>query len=82
MSKTQDFPVIFNIGGSSRHEVILINAGYDIEDISKKVESLATTSVNCEEPLAKYKKKSDPETVSSIKVCINQLCKFELCGRH
>ena len=64
-----DFPIIFNIGGSSRHEVILINAGYSIEDISKKVESLATSSQNCQEPLAKYKKKGE-EKVTAIKVCM------------
>jgi hypothetical protein len=65
----QDFPIIFNIGGSSRHEVILINSGSTISDISKKVESLAPASVNCQEPLAKYKKKGEPEKVSDIKVC-------------
>ncbi|KAF1343977.1 hypothetical protein BDV97DRAFT_373536 [Delphinella strobiligena] len=68
MSKAQDFPVIFNIGGSNRHEVILINTGFSIEEISKKVESLVSESVNCQEPLSKYKKKGEPEKVASIKV--------------
>lgn len=68
MSKQQDFPIIFNIGGSSRHEVIFINSSHTIDDISKKAEDLAFSSVNCEEPLAKYKKKGDAEKVTSIKV--------------
>ena len=70
MSSSQDFPVIFNIGGSSRHEVIFINPGYTIADISKKVESLAPTSINCQEPLAKYKKKGGAEKVVTIRVFI------------
>ncbi|KAL1296652.1 hypothetical protein AAFC00_000134 [Neodothiora populina] len=68
MSKSSDFPVVFTIGGSSRHEIVFINPGFTIDDISKKVEGLASTSVNCQEPLAKYKKKGEPEKVSSIKV--------------
>lgn len=69
MSNSEDFPVVFNIGGSSRHDVMFINPGYSIKDISEKVESLAASSVNCEEPLAKYKKKGEPEKVSAVKVC-------------
>ena len=64
----QDFPIVFNIGNSSRHEVILINAGHSIQDLSSRIESLAASSVNCEEPLARYKKKGEAEKVTEIKV--------------
>lgn len=67
MSK-QDFPIVFSIGGSGRHEVIFINPGLSIQDISAKVEGIVTTSKNCEEPLAKYKKKGEPEKVTQIEM--------------
>ncbi|GAB7349803.1 hypothetical protein MBLNU459_g0515t2 [Dothideomycetes sp. NU459] len=67
MSK-QDFPIVFTVGGSGRHEVIFVNPGLSIQDISSKVESLVPASKNCEEPLSKYKKKGETEKVTEIKM--------------
>lgn len=67
MSK-QDFPIVFSIGGSGRHEVVFVNPGLSIQDISAKVEGIVSTSKNCEEPLAKYKKKGEASKVTEIQM--------------
>ncbi|KEQ95680.1 hypothetical protein AUEXF2481DRAFT_4646 [Aureobasidium subglaciale EXF-2481] len=65
----QEFPIIFTLGNSSsRHEVMLINAGLGIKNLSDRIQKLATSSVNCAEALAKYKKQSGAEKVTEIKV--------------
>lgn len=64
----QEFPVVFTIGSSSRHEVTLINAGLGIKNLSDRIENLAESSVNCAEALSKYKKKGQAEKVKEIKV--------------
>ncbi|KAG9526379.1 hypothetical protein KCU99_g3049, partial [Aureobasidium melanogenum] len=64
----QEFPIVFTIGNSSRHEVMLINAGLGIKNLSDRIQELASSSVNCAEALAKYKKKGEPEKVTEIKV--------------
>lgn len=65
----QEFPVVFTIGNSSsRHEVILINAGIGIKNLSDRIQDLAANSTNCAEALAKYKKSKEAEKVTEIKV--------------
>ncbi|CAD0081859.1 unnamed protein product [Aureobasidium vineae] len=65
----QEFPIVFTIGNSSsRHEVMLINAGLGIKNLSDRIQELASSSANCAEALAKYKKKSEAEKVTEIKV--------------
>jgi len=69
------FPIVFNIDNSSRHEVILITTDDSLEDLKKKIADIVPKSVNCEEFMAKYKKKDQQETVSSVKV------KWSVAGR-
>ncbi|CAD0010509.1 MAG: Uncharacterized protein AUREO_041170 [Aureobasidium pullulans] len=65
----QEFPVVFTIGNSSsRHEVVLINAGIGIKNLSDRIQDLAANSTNCAEALAKYKKSKEAEKVTEIKV--------------
>ncbi|KAK6007059.1 hypothetical protein QM012_006067 [Aureobasidium pullulans] len=65
----QEFPIIFTIGNSStRHEVMLISPGLGIKNLSDRIQELASSSVNCAEALAKYKKKGEAEKVTEIKV--------------
>jgi hypothetical protein len=65
---SQDFPIVFTIGNSSRHEVMLISPGLGIKNLSDRIQELASSSVNCAEALAKYKKKGEDDKVTEIKV--------------
>ncbi|OJD31384.1 uncharacterized protein BKCO1_4900076 [Diplodia corticola] len=62
------FPIIFNIDGSSRHEVLLVSPSVSLADLSAKIESTATSSPNCQEFMAKYAKKKGDQKVEAIKV--------------
>lgn len=68
MSQSQDFPVLFTVGTTNRHDIILINAQTTPEEIIEKVESLVASSPNCAEPLAKYSKQKGAYKVNEIKV--------------
>ncbi|KAF2139036.1 uncharacterized protein K452DRAFT_320669 [Aplosporella prunicola CBS 121167] len=63
-----EFPIIFNIDGSSRHELLLISPSTSLSDLASKIESTASNSVNCEEFMAKYAKKENTGKVEQIKV--------------
>ncbi|KAK5019353.1 hypothetical protein BJ546DRAFT_1051135 [Cryomyces antarcticus] len=65
---SSDFPVVFTIDGSSRHEIIMINPGLSVADLTSKIEELASSSPNCEEFMSKYKKKDAVEHVTNITV--------------
>ncbi|EME45841.1 hypothetical protein DOTSEDRAFT_127401 [Dothistroma septosporum NZE10] len=67
MSGQHDFPVLFTIDGSNRHEVILVNPGFGLNDIKKAIGACAE-SPNCAEVLSKYKSKESKDTVSEVKV--------------
>ncbi|KAK0642705.1 hypothetical protein DIS24_g8745 [Lasiodiplodia hormozganensis] len=62
------FPIIFNIDGSSRHEVLLVSPNATLADLTAQIESTAGTSPNCAEFMAKYAKKKGDQKVVSIKV--------------
>ncbi|EKG15085.1 hypothetical protein MPH_07768 [Macrophomina phaseolina MS6] len=62
------FPIIFNIDGSTRHELLLISPSTSLADLSSKIEDTASASPNCQEFMAKYAKKKGPQHVESIKV--------------
>ncbi|KAL1627867.1 hypothetical protein SLS54_002134 [Diplodia seriata] len=62
------FPIIFNIDGSSRHEVLLVSPSASLADLTGQIESTAGTSPNCQEFMAKYAKKKGNQKVESVKV--------------
>lgn len=62
-----EFPILFTVGQSNKHEVMIINPGQGIKELSDKVKELVASSPNCSEPLSKYAKKSESK-VSEIKV--------------
>ena len=65
---SNDFPILFTVGNSSRHDVVLINSGLSIADISSKIESAISASPNCRGALDKYSKNKNPHEVKSVKV--------------
>ncbi|KAL1630374.1 hypothetical protein SLS56_004901 [Neofusicoccum ribis] len=62
------FPVVFNIDGSNRHEILLVSPSTSLADLSSQIETTASVSPNCQEFMAKYAKKKGPEKVEAIKV--------------
>ncbi|GAM88476.1 hypothetical protein ANO11243_065090 [Dothideomycetidae sp. 11243] len=66
--KEQSFPVLFTVGNSSRHEVMLIDPSASMKDLSTRVESITAASPNCVEALAKYSKKKTTLQVKGFKV--------------
>lgn len=46
---SQEFPVLFTIDGSNRHEVILVSSGLSLNDLSSKIEGIAKESPNTQE---------------------------------
>ncbi|KAF2085529.1 hypothetical protein K490DRAFT_58674 [Saccharata proteae CBS 121410] len=71
-------PLLFTLDGSSRHEVILVDpSDTDFSALASTIQSTIATSKNCEEFMAKYKKKPEQgdsgygdggEKVGSVKV--------------
>ncbi|EMC93738.1 hypothetical protein BAUCODRAFT_36191 [Baudoinia panamericana UAMH 10762] len=68
MAGQHEFPALFTIEGSNRHEIILVNPGHDLEELRKTMESLAESSPNCHEWGQKFRSKDVKETVGEIKV--------------
>ncbi|KAK5129439.1 hypothetical protein LTR08_003263 [Meristemomyces frigidus] len=68
MAGQHDFPALFTIEGSNRHEIIIVNPGHDIDELKQSMETLAASSPNCAEVLSAYKGKGTKETVGEIKV--------------
>lgn len=48
--------------------VILVNPGHDLDELKQSMESLSTSSPNCQEFMSKYKSKESKDTVDTIKV--------------
>ncbi|GAB7326562.1 hypothetical protein MBLNU13_g10545t1 [Cladosporium sp. NU13] len=63
-----EFPALFTIENSSRHEFILINPGIDLHELTSKIEHLIVTSPNAAEFMGKYRNKDISETVREITV--------------
>ncbi|KAF2151971.1 hypothetical protein K461DRAFT_269054 [Myriangium duriaei CBS 260.36] len=64
----QHFPVLFTVGNSSKHEVILLDKSLSIQDLSSKIESTIAKSPNCVEALSKYAKNQSKLAVKVLKV--------------
>ncbi|KAK4503118.1 hypothetical protein PRZ48_006545 [Zasmidium cellare] len=62
-----DFPVLFTIDGSNRHEVILVNPGLDLEQLKETVQGVLE-SPNCAEILSNYRNKENKDEVGDIRV--------------
>ncbi|KAK3065943.1 hypothetical protein LTR53_017866 [Teratosphaeriaceae sp. CCFEE 6253] len=67
MAGQNDFPVLFTIDSSNRHEVILVNAGNDLHEVRALMET-ASSSPNCAEFMARHRSKDVVEKVGEIKV--------------
>ncbi|KAK0784890.1 hypothetical protein LTR91_017949 [Friedmanniomyces endolithicus] len=65
MSGQHDFPALFTVEGSSRHEV---NPGHDVDQLRASMEKLASSSPNCQEFMSKHRSKDIVEKVGEIKV--------------
>ncbi|KAK4982646.1 hypothetical protein LTR66_009161 [Elasticomyces elasticus] len=65
---TSEFPALFTIDGSNRHDIILINPGRSIKDLTSTIEKYATDSPNCAEFMSKYKKKGETLHVTEVVV--------------
>ncbi|KAK0942881.1 hypothetical protein LTR29_005622 [Friedmanniomyces endolithicus] len=68
MSGQHDFPALFTVEGSSRHEVFLVNPGHDVDQLRASMEKLASSSPNCQEFMSKHRSKDIVEKVGEIKV--------------
>ncbi|KAK8185215.1 hypothetical protein HDK77DRAFT_313429 [Phyllosticta capitalensis] len=63
------FPIIFTIAGSSsRHELLLISSGTKLSDLISQIETVVPSSVNTQEFLAKYAKKTAADRVETVRV--------------
>ncbi|KAM0708804.1 hypothetical protein Q7P35_005457 [Cladosporium inversicolor] len=63
-----EFPALFTIDNSSRHEFILVNPGIDLHELTSKINNLIATSPNAGEFMGKYRSKDISETVREITV--------------
>ena len=63
-----EFPVLFTVGNSNRHEVILLSPTIGLKNLSSKVQKLVVNSPNCVEALAKYSKQKSSGEVIEVKV--------------
>ncbi|TKA24305.1 hypothetical protein B0A50_06775 [Salinomyces thailandicus] len=68
MAGQHEFPALFTIEGTNRHEIILVNPGHDIAELKQSIESLTNSSPNCAEFMSAYKDKNVKETVGEIRV--------------
>ncbi|KAI6838796.1 hypothetical protein KC365_g17365 [Hortaea werneckii] len=68
MAEAHEFPVLFTIEGSSRHEVILTSPTQTLSTLQTHLTNLVATSPNCAEFMSKYRNRSITETVSEIRV--------------
>jgi len=67
-SNPSDFPVLFTVGASNRHDVLLLNPGMSLSDINAKLEKTIASSPNCAQALDKYSKNKNPQEVQSVRV--------------
>ncbi|QDS69299.1 hypothetical protein FKW77_002717 [Venturia effusa] len=63
-----EIPLLFTIVSSNRHELLITSTLTSYSDLTSEIATLASTSPNCEEFMAKYKKKGAEEKVKSMKV--------------
>ncbi|GAB7359783.1 hypothetical protein MBLNU230_g6953t1 [Neophaeotheca triangularis] len=69
MADIHEFPALFTIEGSSRHEIFLVNPGHELADLTKQIEALISSSPNCAEFMSKFKSnKESSEKVKQVKV--------------
>jgi hypothetical protein len=62
-----EIPLLFTIVNSNRHELFITSTLTSYSDLTAEIASLAASSPNCEEFMAKYKKKEE-QKVASMKV--------------
>ncbi|RMZ13179.1 hypothetical protein D0864_00484 [Hortaea werneckii] len=62
MAEEHDFPILFTIEGSSRHEVLLTSPTQTLSALQTALTNLATTSPNCAEFLSKYRNRNITES--------------------
>jgi len=62
------FPVLFTVNTSSRHDVLLLDSSTSIADMTSRIETLIASSPNCQQALDKYSKNKNKYDVKSIKV--------------
>jgi len=67
MAGQHDFPALFTIEGSNRHEILLVNPGHDVDELRSSMEKLSD-SPNCQEFMSKHRGKDVVEKVGEIKV--------------
>ncbi|KAM0718387.1 hypothetical protein Q7P37_005457 [Cladosporium fusiforme] len=63
-----EFPALFTVEGSSRHEIILVNPGLELPDLTSQIEHQMATSPNAVEFMGKYRNKDITESVREIVV--------------
>ncbi|KAF2222434.1 hypothetical protein BDZ85DRAFT_263652 [Elsinoe ampelina] len=65
---SQKFPILFTVGVSNKHDVILVDPSLSISDLQSQIQSIIEKSPNCAEALSKYSKTKYRQTVKGIKV--------------
>ncbi|KAF4555740.1 Hypothetical protein D9617_2g057030 [Elsinoe fawcettii] len=65
---SQKFPILFTVGMSNKHDVILIDPSLSIGDLKKQIQTVIEKSPNCAEALSKYSKTKYTQTVTGLKV--------------
>ncbi|KAF2770714.1 hypothetical protein EJ03DRAFT_350290 [Teratosphaeria nubilosa] len=68
MAGLHEFPALFTIDASNRHEIILVNPGHELNELRTSIEALVASSPNCAEFMGKYKSKESKDVVKQIKV--------------
>jgi hypothetical protein len=65
-------PILFRLGSSNRHEIILLDTSskLNLKSLNKQITTTVAASPNCAEFMGKYKKtdESSPEQIQEFKI--------------
>lgn len=65
---SDSFPILFTVGASTRHDIVLLTPSSTLREISSKIEKTIASSPNCEGKLDKYSKNKNPHEVRGLTV--------------
>lgn len=68
MSDSNQFPILFTVGNSNRHEVTFLSPSTSQSDLFSSLESLISDSPNATDALHKYSKQQGAQRVKGVKV--------------
>ncbi|KAK5170352.1 uncharacterized protein LTR77_004939 [Saxophila tyrrhenica] len=68
MAEQQDFPVLFTVEGTNRHEVLLVQPSDTLDKLKESMQSLLASSPNLAEFMGKYRNKELKDVVKDVTV--------------